>query len=123
MSKNYFCLSSRFSFTFLLLFISHLVLSQKISTLAGGTIGDGKPATQIGIALTDALTEGIAIDAADNLYILDMANGRIRKVSAATGIISTYAGNGSINPSGDGGPALNAGLGRVHAITSDRAGN
>ncbi|HEX6430619.1 MAG TPA: T9SS type A sorting domain-containing protein [Niastella sp.] len=123
MSKNYLCLPSRFFFTFLLLFISHLLSAQIITTLAGGTIGDGKPATEIGIALTDALTEGIAIDAAENLYILDMANVRIRKVSAATGIISTYAGNGSVTPSGDGGPALTAGLGYVSAMTSDRAGN
>jgi sugar lactone lactonase YvrE len=123
MSKNYLCLPSRFFLTFLLLFISNLLSAQKISTIAGGTIGDGKRATEIGIALTDALTEGIAIDAADNLYILDMTNRVIRKVSAATGIISTYAGNGSINPSGDGGPALAAGLGRSHAIASDRAGN
>jgi sugar lactone lactonase YvrE len=123
MRKNYLCLPSRLFFTFLLFFTSHLVSAQKISTLAGGTIGDGKRATEIGIALTDALTEGIAIDAADNLYILDMANRRIRKVSAATGIISTYAGNGSVNPSGDGGPALTAALGYVNAMTCDRAGN
>ncbi|THU32515.1 T9SS type A sorting domain-containing protein [Niastella caeni] len=123
MSKNYICLPSRYFFTFLLLFISHLLSAQKISTLAGGSIGDGKRATEIGIALTDALTEGVAIDAAENLYILDMANYRIRKVSAATGIISTYAGNGSVTVSGDGGPALTAGLGYVNAMTCDRAGN
>jgi trimeric autotransporter adhesin len=123
MSKNYLCLPSRVSFTFLLLFISHLLSAQIITTLAGGTIGDGKRATEIGIALTDALTEGVAVDGADNVYILDMTNRRIRIVSAATGLISTYAGNGSVNPSGDGGPALNAGLGYAYAIASDRAGN
>jgi hypothetical protein len=39
-----------------------------------------------------------------------MGNHRIRKVSAATGIITTVAGNGNYGFSGDNGPAVSAEL-------------
>jgi sugar lactone lactonase YvrE len=119
MRKNYFCLTSRYFFTFLLLFTTHLLTAQIITTVSGGHIGDGKPATAIGIVLTN----GVATDASENLYILDAVNRRVRKVSAATGIISTYAGNGSATPTGDGGSALTAGLGYPYAMAIDRSGN
>src|SRR5690606_39073300 len=35
-----------------------------------------------------------ALDAADNLYIADIGNHRIRKVDSKTGIVTTIAGNG-----------------------------
>ena len=38
----------------------------------------------------------IAIDSAGNLYISDVRGGRLRKVTASTGIITTIAGNGKI---------------------------
>jgi DNA-binding beta-propeller fold protein YncE len=65
-----------------------------ISTIAGtgkaGYGGDGGPAT--GAQLSSP--HSIALDAADNLYIADIANHRIRKVDAKTGTITTIAGNG-----------------------------
>ncbi len=48
----------------------------------------------------------ICVDAAQNLYFTDQANGRIRKISAHRGIISTVAGGGT--SSADGIPATNA---------------
>ena len=78
--------------------------TQIISTVAGlgghGEGGDGGPAVK---ALLSSPT-GVAIDSADNLYIAEYNNARVRRVAAATRIISTYAG-GSANV-GDGGPAL-----------------
>ena len=53
---------------------------------------------------------GVAIDGAGNLYIADPANNRIRKVTLGTGIISTFAGNGTGGYSGDNGPAASAEL-------------
>ena len=47
----------------------------------------------------------IAFDKQGNLYIADWGSGRIRKVDAVTGIMTTYAGNGTIGYSGDGGQA------------------
>ena len=53
---------------------------------------------------------GLALDAADNLFIADPGNRRIRRVDAATGIISTVAGSARRGFSGDGGPATSAGM-------------
>ena len=66
-----------------------------ISTVAGtpgknGYSGDGGPATK---AMLNQ-PHGIALDRADNLYICDPLNNRLRRVDAKTGIITTFAGNG-----------------------------
>jgi len=78
-----------------------------ISTVAGngsiGSSGDGGPATSA--ALSDA--HGVAFDPAGNLYIMDSANNKIRKVDTA-GIITTWAGTGALGFSGDNGDALKA---------------
>jgi sugar lactone lactonase YvrE len=93
-----------------------------ISTVAGngkeGFSGDGGPATG---AQLDAL-DGIAVDGAGNLYIADTLNQRLRKVNSA-GIISTFAGNGYVYFSGDGGPATSASLDGPTAVALDSNGN
>ncbi len=80
-----------------------------ISTVAGtgliGFSGDGVPA----IAAELRSPQGVAFDAAGNLYIADAGNNRIRRVDAS-GIITTVAGNGSAGSSGDGGLATGAGI-------------
>ena len=77
-----------------------------ITTIAGngatGYNGDNIPATAANLGNP----QGIALDPAGNLYIADLYNGRIRKVTAATGIISTIGVIGSparlaIAPNGD----------------------
>ena len=78
-----------------------------IGTFAGsGMIGDGGPATDASLA--DPM-HAVA-DSAGNVYIADVNNRRVRKVDAATGIITTYAGNGSTTYSGDNMPATSAGI-------------
>lgn len=66
-----------------------------ITTIAGtglsGFSGDGGAA----VSATFSNPRGVGTDAAGNVYIADMYNGRVRKVDAATGIISTFAGGGS----------------------------
>jgi len=93
-----------------------------ITTVAGngtGTFaGDGGPAT---IGSLD-LPQGVALDAAGNLYIADTSNSRIRKV-ATNGIITTVAGKGGSSYSGDGGAATNAGLSLPSGVAVDTAGN
>src|SRR5262245_10390279 len=73
-----------------------------ISTVAGtgkkGYGGDGGPAT----AALFSSPHSIALDAADNLYIADIANHRIRKVDAKTGIVTSIAGNGETKQPVDG---------------------
>ena len=56
-----------------------------------GFSGDGGPATAA--ALYNPT--GVALDGAGNLFILDQANSRIRRVDAGTGTITTVAGNGT----------------------------
>ena len=79
-----------------------------ITTIAGnGTSvfsGDGGPAT----GATLVQPKGIAVDSSGNIYISDTGDARIRKITAATGIISTIAGTGHVFESGDGGSAANA---------------
>ncbi|MGH3190973.1 MAG: DUF6531 domain-containing protein [Streptosporangiaceae bacterium] len=71
----------------------------------GGGGGDGGPATS---AFMDN-PEGLAVDSAGNLYIADTDDAAVRKVSAATGDISTIAGiDGDAGNSGNGGPATSA---------------
>jgi hypothetical protein len=82
--------------------------------------GDGLLAT--GAAM--AAPTDIAFDAAGNAYISDTGNHRIRRVDAATGIMSTYAGNSSTSgPLGDGGLATAASLASPKVIEFDPYGN
>ncbi len=77
-----------------------------VSTIAGtgepGFSGDNGPAERA--RLRDV--RNVIADAQGNLIIADMGNGRIRKIDARTGVITTIAGAGSTIPNGDGGPAL-----------------
>lgn len=65
-----------------------------ITTVAGigtpGYSGDGGPATSAQLELPTSM----AVDGAGNLYIADNGNSVVRRVSAATGVINTVAGNG-----------------------------
>jgi len=93
-----------------------------IATVAGngqsGYSGDGGPAT----AASLTYPSGVAVDAAGNLYIGDMWNGRIRKVTPA-GTITTVAGSWRAGYSGDGGPATAASLNGPQGVAVDAAGN
>ncbi len=63
---------------------------------------------------------GIALDSANNLYIADQYNSRVRKV--AGGMISTVAGNGSFGMPAPG-SALLAPQGAPYGLTLDSAGS
>lgn len=94
-----------------------------ITTVAGtgisGYSGDGGPATSA--QLQSPLS--VALDASGNLYIADSGNCVVRMVAAATGIITTVAGNGTCTESGDNGPATSAGIDVPAAVALDTAGN
>ena len=78
--------------------------TQVITTVAGtgeaGYSGDGGPATE---ATMDNLYS-LTVDTNGDIYIVDRFNAAIRKVEAASGIITTVAGTGEVGYSGDGGP-------------------
>jgi trimeric autotransporter adhesin len=94
-----------------------------ITTIAGNgsTVynGDGIQATSAALNGPEA----IAFDKAGNLYIADLNNNRVRKVSVSTGIITTIAGNGHAGFYGDGGQATNAELYDPSGIAVDTLGN
>jgi hypothetical protein len=93
-----------------------------ISTVAGnetrGFSGDGGPATS---AQLNHPT-GVAVDTAGYLFIAELSNARIRKVTPG-GVISTVAGSETYGFSGDGGPATSAQLNAPIGVAVDTAGN
>ncbi|MCW3121098.1 MAG: hypothetical protein JWQ38_590 [Flavipsychrobacter sp.] len=93
-----------------------------IRTVAGNGIaaynGDNIPA--ISASLNGA--QGICVDVHDNLFIVDGANPRIRKVDPS-GIITTYGGTGIAGPGTDNGPATASQLRNIFGICVDNIGN
>ncbi len=103
------------------------VMNGVITTIAGnngayGFSGDGGAAVNAQLASPLAL----AVDAAGDLYFVDLGNNRVREISH--GIISTVAGTGNIGyygPVGDGGPATSADLNMfaLSGLATDLVGN
>ncbi|HYD20486.1 MAG TPA: T9SS type A sorting domain-containing protein, partial [Flavipsychrobacter sp.] len=75
-----------------------------VTTICGtgvaGFSGDGGPAASAAISFVFDMV----FDKDDNLFIL--FTGRMRKIDASTGIISTLLGDGTLGNTGDGGSAL-----------------
>lgn len=94
-----------------------------ITTVAGtgedAFFGDSGPA--VAAALNNPTAA--AFDPAGNLYIADGYNSRIRKVDAASGIITTVAGGGDYRVKADGGPAKQAALDYPLGVAIDPSGN
>ncbi|MFF9410829.1 NHL repeat-containing protein [Streptomyces anandii] len=93
-----------------------------ITTVAGngqgGFVSDGGPA----VATKIYYPWGLAVDEADNLYIADRYNHRVRKVTS-NGVITTVAGNGQPGYIADGGPAVATTLHYPSSVAVDGAGN
>ena len=93
-----------------------------ITTVAGngayGFRGDGGPA----ISASLAYPNGVAVDAAGDLFIADTANQRIRKVTP-DGVITTLSGNGTFGFAGDGGAPSSAQLAYPYSVVVDGSNN
>ena len=93
----------------------------EITTIAGtgesAHYGDGGSASEA--AFRDPTY--MATDKEGNLYIADAANNLIRKIDTK-GIITTFAGNGNHENTGDGGPALQAGIRNMDYLAVSPAG-
>ncbi len=98
-----------------------------ITTLAGTgknrSNGDDGPATEAAIADP----RGLAVDSAGNVFFAENGSGRIRRVDAQTGIITTVAGGGIGNPRekifGDGSAATEAMVKLPDDVAIDSQGN
>jgi PKD repeat protein len=92
-----------------------------ITTVAGtgtaGFSGDGGQATSAQLSRPFHVT----VDGQGNLFIGDLDNARVRKVSG--GVITTISGTGTAGFSGDGGPALSAQLNLPDGVAVDPQGN
>ena len=100
--------------------------SGTITTVAGDgsscsafPCGDGGAATKAQISNV----WGIFVDQIGNLFISDGGDSLIRKVTAATGDISTVAGNGLFGFSGDGGKATSASIAKPAGLWGDSTGD
>jgi sugar lactone lactonase YvrE len=95
-----------------------------ISTYVGngpwGYTGDGGPAVDAHI---DLINGNIVLDAASNLYLAEMGANRLRRVNAATGIIETVLGNGTMTFCTEAAPRLEACLGGPQGVEVDAVGN
>jgi hypothetical protein len=114
-------------------FYGQAMTAGDIYTVAGGHFvgfsGDGGPATAARLDQPNA----VKVDGAGNVLISDLGSQRVRVVAASTGEfygqpitagdIDTVAGNGTLEYSGEGSPALQAQIGRPQAVAVDRAGN
>jgi sugar lactone lactonase YvrE len=98
-------------------------LTGLITTVAGnglvGYSGDGGPATSASFNYP----YGILVEPDGDLLVGDQYNARIRRVDAATGVITTIAGNGTFGYAGDGGPAIAASFEAPTRMALDSAGN
>jgi trimeric autotransporter adhesin len=66
---------------------------------------------------------GLAVDTSNNVYIADVNNNVIRKVSPSTNLITPVAFNGLPTFGGDGGSALNASMEGPSQLAIDNRGN
>jgi sugar lactone lactonase YvrE len=93
-----------------------------ITTVLGngecGSNGDGGPA----VNATVCRPMGLHFDRTGRFYVADSVSSRVRRIDT-DGRISTVAGNGSSESSGDGGLASAATLNSPHSIVTDNSGN
>jgi trimeric autotransporter adhesin len=97
---------------------SNGIITTIVGTGTPGYSGDGGPATQAQIQ-----AQGFSFAPDGTFYIGDFGNNRVRKVVAATGIITTIAGTGTNGYTGDGGPATSAEISFPTYAAVDPAGN
>ena len=95
------------------------VVAYAAGTGIDGFSGDEGLATEAFLAFPT----GVAVDGSGNLYFADCYNNRIRKVTAATGRITTVAGTGVRGFSGDEGAATRAALSSPTSVAVDEVGN
>ena len=96
-------------------------------TYSAGYSGDSGPSWEA----TLNGPRSVAVDSFGNIYVADMSNYRVRKISAATGIITTVAGNGTSGTLtapctakyGNGCPATQAYLLSPRGVAVDASGN
>jgi len=96
-----------------------VVATGVVTTLAGG--GSGGYLDGTGTAARFSNPFGVACDASGNVYVADYANNRIRRIVAATGVVTTLAGSGVAGYADGTGPAAQFNL--PYGIACEASGN
>jgi trimeric autotransporter adhesin len=91
-----------------------------ITTIAGGPVLGPAPATSVGVEPTGVASATVGGKAF--VYVADQQNHVVRRVEVATGIEQVVAG-GISGFSGDGGPAVGAGIGELQGLAVDAGGD
>ena len=91
-----------------------------VSTFAG-TAGAVGSADGAGAAASFHVPSGVATDSVGNIYVADLGNSTIRKVTPG-GVVSTLAGSPRVAGIADG-PGVAAGFNRPRGVATDKAGN
>jgi sugar lactone lactonase YvrE len=94
------------------------MLTRVAGTSDSGYAGDGATASAAQLNAPG----GLAVDSTGDLFISDTGNHRVRVVTP-DGNISTVAGTGVADYSGDGGPAFTAALNGPQGLATDRYGD
>ncbi|GAA4461358.1 hypothetical protein GCM10023093_05870 [Nemorincola caseinilytica] len=95
------------------------IISRYAGDDTAGYMGDDGPATTARLDSPYA----VVADRAGNVFISDLKAHVVRRVDVTSGIITTYAGNGTAGFSGDGGLAGSAQLSRPAGLAMDTSGN
>ncbi len=115
---NYYCAEATAE-------IIRKVSNTGIITTIAGTFGSSGFSGDSDLATTSMLYSptSVRLDTSGDFYICDADNNRIRKVDAATGIITTIAGSSTAGFGGDSGLAIAAMLSGPQDIYFDKLGN
>lgn len=98
-------------------------ITGKITTVAGNGMYGYNGEEILATSAKLAAPSDVVVDDDGNIFIADHDNNRIRKITKATGKITTYAGTGTASYSGDGGPAKSASVYQPTGLSMDDQGS
>lgn len=107
---------------FLSLAVAGAARADKVTLVAGGAGGDGRPANQAKVSKPF----GVIFDKAGNMFIGQFGtktDGQLVRKVDTKGVITTIAGTGKVGAGGDGGPATSGEFNFIHDIVIGPDGN
>jgi hypothetical protein len=99
-----------------------VIATATVSTIAGNPSATGPSVDGVGTAATFAHPEGLVLDGAGNLFVVDSNDSTVRKIVLATNTVSTFAGTAGKTGGADGTGAA-AQFNSPYGIATDGHGN